>query len=471
MSVVQQQAARQLAYVVRVLDFLPQAGDHRVQVEHADGIAVVTGTAQRLQDKVQAVGVTVAADLALVQLQLVQHRFQAIVIDALAGDLVQYPQYQCFQRVGPVRLAALDAAAEHHFPHAVFEAAQWGGRLPQVGGFQRLLQGRGTVVQQHAGQQLRLEQLLQIGALSQQPAHHQVGLALGTALVVAGVGALDAQGRLQALLRGHANGFLQGLEAAQGAALEYLLVLGRGNVAEGHENGVAGVVVAAVEGHQLLVAEVGDMRRVAAAVVVVGRGGEQLLAQFVPQHRGDGTHGALHLVEDHTLEYQVAVRIVRLGKLDPVPLLGEVQRIQPREEHRVQVDIQQVIEVLAVLAGKGIGSPVGTGKGIHESVQGAAQHHEEGVAHRIALAAAQRGVFEDVGDAGGILGHGAQRHQEHVLAVVRGQVVMHRAGGLVAVLFHPDIQRLDGVLAHGGEGRVGAGGGVACRSHAVSLGR
>jgi hypothetical protein len=105
-------------------------------------------------------------------------------------------------------------------------------------------------------------------------------------------------------------------------------VLRRGNVAEGHENGVAGVVVALVERLELRVAEVRDMRRVAAGVVVIGAGREQVVAQGLPQGRGHGAHRTLHLIEDHALEDQFAVRVLRLGELHPVALLGKVQRIE-----------------------------------------------------------------------------------------------------------------------------------------------
>ena len=242
------------------------------------------GAAQGLQDQVQAEGVAVAAYFALVQFQLVQHRLQAVMADTLGGHCFQHPQYQRFQFLDPLGVAALYAAAEHHFPHAVLQAAQRRGRLAQGGGFQRLLQGRGAVVQQHAGQQLRLQQLLEVGALSQQPAHDQVGLPGRGAFFVKGVGALDPQGCRQPALGGYADGFMQCLEAPQGALLEYPLVFEGGDIAEGHEDGVAGVIMAAVERHQLWVSEVGNMCRIAAAVVVIGGGGEQLFTQLAPQH-------------------------------------------------------------------------------------------------------------------------------------------------------------------------------------------
>src|SRR5690606_35194673 len=140
----------------------------------------------------------------------------------------------------------------------------------------------------------------------------------------------------------------------------------------GHEYSVAGMVVSLVEGLQFFVAEIGNVLRFAATVVMVGGGGEQVATEGMPEYRVRGTHGAFHLIEDHTLELQVAGGVVRLGKLQPMALLGEVQLVQAREEHGVQVDLEQVVEVLPVLAGEGVGGPVAAGEGVHEGVQGPA---------------------------------------------------------------------------------------------------
>ena len=49
--------------------------------------------------------------------------------------------------------------------------------------------------------------------------------------------------------------------------------------------------------------------------------------------------------------------------------LGEIQLMEPGKEHRVQVDIQEIKEILAVLACKGIGRPIAGGECVHEGVQ------------------------------------------------------------------------------------------------------
>jgi hypothetical protein len=187
--------------------------------------------------------------------------------------------------------------------------------------------------------------------------------------------------------------------------------------------------------------------RVAATVVMVSHGRKQVCAQGLPECAGNGAHRTLHFIEHHTLEYQVAVRVAGLCEVYPMTFLGEVQRVQTGEEYRVQIHVEQVVEVLAVLAGEGVGGPVATGKRVHECIEGTAQHHEERVAHRVALATAQGGMLQNMRHAGRVRRHRAQRYQKHVLTVFRGQVVVHSPRDGVLVLLDPQLQRLDLVAA------------------------
>ena len=78
----------------------------------------------------------------------------------------------------------------------------------------------------------------------------------------------------------------------------------RVNIAEGHEYGVTGVIVAAVECYQLFVAEGWNRLGFAAGVVVVSGGGEQVFAKFLPQDRNGRTHRAFHFVVDHAANFE-----------------------------------------------------------------------------------------------------------------------------------------------------------------------
>ena len=111
------------------------------------------------------------------------------------------------------------------------------------------------------------------------------------------------------------------------------------------------------------------MRRIATTVVVIGAGGEKVLAKFAPKRCGHRTHGTFHLVENHALVYEIAVCIAGLRELYSVTLLSEIQWIQAGEEHGVQIDIQQIIEVFLILACERVGGPVGAGECVHERIE------------------------------------------------------------------------------------------------------
>ena len=76
-----------------------------------------------------------------------QNRFEALLADTVLCDLFDDVQHHRFQCVSVLHFAAFYAAAEHQLTHRVFKAAQRRGRAAQLGCFQSVLQGRGTVVQ------------------------------------------------------------------------------------------------------------------------------------------------------------------------------------------------------------------------------------------------------------------------------------------------------------------------------------
>ena len=166
------------------------------------------------------------------------------------------------------------------------------------------------------------------------------------------------------------------------------------------------------------------------------------MAQPIPQDRRRGGHGALHLVENDTLEYQ-RLRTVVVLKLDPVPFLCEVERVQSREEHGIEIDIEQVAEILSVLGGERVGGPIRAGECVHKRIQRAPQHHEEGVPNRVPLTATQRRVLENVRHARRVLGHCAQSNHEHILGGVAAQMKVLGPSVGMRVLLNGEIQAGD----------------------------
>ena len=238
-----------------------------------------------------------------------------------------------------------------------------------------------------------------------------------------------------------------GLEPPERPLVELRLVLARIEVAVGAEAGVRRMVVPAVELAQRFDRELGDLLGVAAAVVVVGRGGIQLGGQRVPEARAGRAERAPHLVVDHALVDQLALGVAGHRELQAMALLREVERTQMGEEHGVEIDLQQVVEVLVVLAREHIGGPVAAGEGVHEGIERTPGHEEKRVSHREALAAAEHGVLQDVRDAGRVLWDGPKRQQEGVVVVVGGQVQVPRPGSGMSVLLGLQVERRDAVAA------------------------
>ncbi len=69
--VVEQESLRQLTDIAGIADLAAQRIQNRVQIQHGDRIGIVCSGAERLQNKLQAIGVAAPGDFTLVQFQLV----------------------------------------------------------------------------------------------------------------------------------------------------------------------------------------------------------------------------------------------------------------------------------------------------------------------------------------------------------------------------------------------------------------
>src|SRR5690606_10678547 len=227
--------------------------------------------------------------------------------------------------------------------------------------------------------------------------------------------------------------------------LELLMVLIGRNIAISGKNGVARVVMVTIELHKIVITQINNVIRLTATVVVVCGGRKQVAGQVLPQLGSWSTHGALHLVVNHAPVYQITGGIVRLIELKAMAFLGKIQGIKLGKKHRIQINRQQIVEILAIHAGKRIGGPVTAGEGVHKGIQRTPDHHEERIAHRIPFTATQSGVLKNVGNAGGVHREGSQGYKEDVFIVIRRQVQVARTGFLVAILFHLKVKGTDPV--------------------------
>ena len=161
MRVVEQTFAHQTTDVVRVFNLLVEFFQHGLEIEHSHRIAAVDCAGERHQPELQAEGVAVAADLALVQFQLVQHGAYLLDGDAVGGNALERVEHEALHGFGLFRVAAFQTAAEDDLALRILDAAERRGRGAEIRGLQCQLQGRGAVVEQHAVQQMRFQQFFE----------------------------------------------------------------------------------------------------------------------------------------------------------------------------------------------------------------------------------------------------------------------------------------------------------------------
>ena len=142
--------------------------------------------------------------------------------------------------------------------------------------------------------------------------------------------------------------------------------------------------MARVRVQELLVGERGNRARVAAALVRIGGVGIERGVDGVVQHAHGVGQRALHLVEHHAVITQRALAQARGAAALVLDALRQVQLVMPalllkngglgvdgRVEHRVQVHVHQVVQILLVGGGNGVDSLVGVGHGVEERLHGA----------------------------------------------------------------------------------------------------
>ncbi len=175
------------------------------------------------------------------------------------------------------------------------------------------------------------------------------------------------------------------------------------------------MIIGLVETLELLVGQVGDDGRVAAGVDAIGDIGEGGLLAIAAEQIVGRRIGALHLVEDDALEGQR--RVGRFQLIVP-SLLGQLLRRQQRVEDGVDVDIEQIVEVLQVGAGRRVDCLVGEGHGVDKRRQRAFHQFEERVLKRVFLRTGQHHVLQNVRQACGVGGRRAEADAECLVLVV-----------------------------------------------------
>lgn len=148
-----------------------------------------------------------------------------------------------------------------------------------------------------------------------------------------------------------------------------------------------------VEAFELLVGKVGNVPRIAARGDAIGRIGEEgLLAVAVEQTIGRRI-GALHLVVHYPLKDQGGVW---LGQFVTPALLFQHLGRQAREEDRIKVHINQVVEIGHIGGRDRVDGFVRVGHGVEEGLDRTLDQFKEGFLDRVLARAAEDAVFEDM---------------------------------------------------------------------------
>jgi hypothetical protein len=108
------------------------------------------------------------------------------------------------------------------------------------------------------------------------------------------------------------------------------------------------MVIGIVESFELLICQVGDEAWIAARVQTVGVTRKERFGAVLGQQPLWRRICALHLIENHTLIGQGCILAFQF--VVPALLLQRVRRDE-RVQHRIHVNVHQVIEILQILAG------------------------------------------------------------------------------------------------------------------------
>ena len=226
---------------------------------------------------------------------------------------------------------------------------------------------------------------------------------------------------------------------------------------------------------ELLVGERGNRARVAAALVRIGGVGIERGVDGIVQHAHGVGQRALHLVEHHAVIAQRALAQARGAAV--AVALRQVQFVVPalllkngglgidgRVEHRVQVHVHQVVQILLVGGGNGVDGLVGVGHGVEERLHGALDQVDKRLLDGKLGRSAQHRVLKNMEHAGGIGRRRFKANGKGLVFVVARQVQQASTRDSVAqhvgvrIELGHGLATLDGKTVAGGAGYQQRGG-------------
>ena len=360
-----------------------------------------------------------------------------------------------------------------------------------------LLNRRLVGPQQRLEQDIRCDRALAVERITQHKAQaHQGILGRGChldALILAGHGRLHVQrircqrGRILAGGNGGVHAAARGTRLRQIALVQKRQRAVYVQVAVERYVRVGRIVMARVRVQELLVGERRNRARVAAALVRIGGIGIERGVDGVVQHAHGVGQRALHLVEHHAVVAQRArAQILGAGVVGvafAALALRQVQLVVPalllkngrlgvdsRVEHRVQVHVHQVVQILLVGGGNGVDGLIGVGHGVEERLHGALDQIDERLLDGELGRPAQHRVLKNMEHAGGIGRRRLKANGEGFVLVVARQVQQARARGGVAQHVGVRVELGHGLAALDGKAVAGGTGNQQCGSGGARIG-
>ena len=198
-------------------------------------------------------------------------------------------------------------------------------------------------------------------------------------------------------------------------------------IAPEEEPGVGRVIIGGVKGAEFLITQVQHLGRIAAGIEAVQHVRKDgVLGLFHEDGIGRGID-ALHFIEDHAFVAPAALFI----HVDMPAFLTQDIFVDTGVEHRVNVDVHQIMEIPQVGAGYGITGLVRKGEGVEEGLERAFEQFDKGFLDRIFRRTAEHGVLQDMGHTGGIFGRRAETDAEALVFIPVKHGEQFRPGDVV----------------------------------------
>ena len=358
------------------------------------------------------------------ELERIGRRCQLIGAEPFLGDLFERLENERLDLAGISRVNALHAKAGHGLAQSQTDPTT-GHPLAQPAFGQGLAQGCCGIARQQIAQHAMRQRFGTLRRRIDHPVdrHHAVprlARFLGTR-----IGTYQLPRRVEPGLQPHFGVNLDALKLAEICVQDGQALIRR-VVARKERPRIGGVIVNLMKALELLVGEVRDRLGVTARALAISRVRIERALRQIAHHRIGGRKRTLHLIEHDALVDQRRRAIIEL--IVPA-FLPENVFGQQRKEHRVEIHIDQVVEILEVLAGHRISGLVRKGHGVEERILAALEQFHERLLDRIFPAPAQYRVLKNMGNAGRVLRGRLERHPEHLVLIVVDQA-QHLCPGL-----------------------------------------